>query len=132
MGLKPRQSSKNGTYIFIAIIFATIIFSIPYSELGLSIFSRAFYIFFPLLAIYSIYEFKLNYNGRFMNHFLKNRFSKILAITMIVITALAGTVTYLVSPVSPYNPNGQSQMSPSISFLIINAGKAQANVLSSL
>jgi hypothetical protein len=132
IGLKLRQSNTNDANVFVAFIFATLAFTFPYAELGLSIFSRAFFLFFPLLAIYSIYHFKLSFNVHFTNHFLKNRFFKILPIVLIVTTALAGTVTYLLSPISPHNPDGQSQMSPSNSFLIKNAGDAQANVLSSL
>ena len=122
--------NEKDSKIYLAIIVASVAFSFSYIAFGLSLFSRAFYIFFPLLAIYSLFHFQTKFNTHFFNRFFKS--TKILLSILLIIVPLICLGVFLLDPLQPYTPNGNSRMAPSVSFLVQSLGTGKCSVLSSL
>jgi hypothetical protein len=120
--------SKNvPTSLFISLVFACVAYSLIYVFFGLSIFSRVFYIFFPLMAIFFSLQLKISFRTRFAKPALTIFFILLISTTLLTSTA------FLFDPEHPYNPNGKSQMSASMSFLVDCVGNNEiSKVLSSL
>jgi hypothetical protein len=106
-------------------------FSFSYITFGFSFFSRAFYIFFPLLAFYTLFHFKSRFTGGFLGSF----FSKGAAFfsVLLVLLCLVSLSAFLLDTLQPYTPNSNSQMSPSTAFFINNVnGNLVCNISTSL
>jgi hypothetical protein len=128
--LKTGATKSDKTEIkptYLAFIFAAATFSFIYFSFGMSLFSRAFYIFFPLLALYSISQLKLSFRRRFINYILTT------IIIFMLLTPLIILGIFLQDPMHPYGSKQYSKMSPSISFFVDHVDESKAiKVLSSL
>ncbi len=126
---EANNGSKTGIKpTYLAFIFASMAFSFTYiTSFGFTPFSRAFHIFFPLLALYSVYQFKSSFSKRLINYLLT-----ILA-TLIILASLMTSVVFLFDQMHPYTPKGYSLTSPKVSFLVDHVDKSEEiKVLSSL
>jgi hypothetical protein len=112
---------------FLALIVSVIVFSFTYINFGLSIFSRAFYLIFPLLAFYSIYEITRRHKSR---RFLKIG-SKLLYALLIIVPLVISSL-FLFDPTHPYAPDQKTKITPAVSFTANNCVNGTTRILTSL